>query len=111
MNFNHRFAGMLIALVLLSVSAHAASVGDTLVVTEEAGVIQSLDLGQSTLVIDGLRYRLAPDVQVSIAGSYGAPSMLSQSMRVRFRYWRETASDRVIVALEQLPGSVRMDEY
>ena len=69
------------------------------------GVIQDLDFGQSLMIIDGNRYRVAGDVNVEIGGSYGAFTMLQTGMRIRFEYLVISPSSREIIDIrEDAPG-------
>jgi hypothetical protein len=76
---------------------------------EMSGVIQSLDFGANTMIFEGIRYRMAPDVQVEIRGSYGAFTMLEEGMKAIVTYRLISASEREVVKIEQLPDNVRLE--
>jgi hypothetical protein len=67
------------------------------------GVIQSLDFGQSMMVVDGNRYRVAADVNVEIGGTYGAFTMLQTGMRIRLEYLVVSPSSREIIDIREMP--------
>lgn len=73
------------------------------------GVIQSLDFGANTMIFQGIRFRMAPDVQVQIRGSYGAFTMLKEGMKATVTYRVISASEREAVRIEQLPDNLRID--
>lgn len=99
----------LLALWLLPFAAGAEAL-EGYPLTEDAGVIQKLDLDAQTLVIDGMRYRMALEAQVEIAGSYGAFTMLEPGMRVYFEYRRVSSSERIITMLRELPAEVELEQ-
>lgn len=99
----------LLALWLLPFAA-GAQTPDGSPLAEDAGVIQKLDLDAQTLVIDGLRYRMALEAEVEIGGSFGAFTMLEPGMRVYFEYRRVSSSERIITLLRELPAEVELEQ-
>lgn len=76
----------------------------------ESGVIESLDFAGGTMVVDGVRYALTSDVEVSIGGSYGAFTMLRTGMQIRYDYLVVSANERRMVLIEEVPGNVRVEQ-
>lgn len=99
----------LLALWLLPFTAGAQN-ADGFPLADDAGLIQKLDLDAQTLVIDGMRYRMALEAQVEIGGSYGAFTMLEPGMRVYFEYRRVSSSERIITLLRELPAEVELEQ-
>ena len=85
-----RYLALGIILTLLNVAHAAPAPGDpgdgVEAETMAEGLVQSLDMANSALVIQGMRYVVSPDVHVEIAGSYGAYTMLQPGMRVAYAY-------------------------
>lgn len=79
-------------------------------VASGAGRIESLDFAANTVIVGGTRYRVAVDVRVEIGGSYGAYTMLTPGMRIRFDYLVVSPRERVMVVIQELPGDVKLDE-
>lgn len=73
------------------------------------GVVQTLDFGQSMMIIDGNRYRVAGDVNVEIGGTYGAFTMLQTGMRIRFEYLVVSPSSREIIDIQEMPPGLDME--
>lgn len=67
------------------------------------GVIEKVELDRGTILIGGLRYRMAIDANVEINGTYGAYSMLQPGMKVVFTYLWISANEREIFRLETVP--------
>lgn len=78
--------------------------------SDSAGLVQEVSVADNSLVIDGVRYRMAPDGKVEIRGSYGALSMLQAGMRVYFEFLRVSPQERRIVLLQELPDNVELEE-
>jgi len=66
------------------------------------GVIQGLDFGSNSAVVDGTDYRVSPNVQVEIGGSYGAFTMLHEGMSVVFTYLHYSNGVREIIQLQEV---------
>jgi len=102
--------GVLALWLLLPMTVGAAEEDRQQAPSQNAGVIQELDFGSQTLVIDGIRYGVAVDVKVEIAGSYGAFTMLEEGMRVYYEFQRNAPSSRIISLIRELPGDVGLDQ-
>ena len=99
-----------LALWLLLPMAAAAQDAWQYPLAEDTGVIQKLEFGASTLVIDSMRYDVAVDVKVEIGGSFGAFTMLATGMRVYYEFRRISPAERVVTLIRELPRDVEMDE-
>jgi len=75
------------------------------------GTIHEIDNGDSMLLISGVTYYIAFDAKVEIGGSYGAPTMLTQGMNVRFTFHRYDDGRREITEIEELPDDVKPQMY
>ena len=73
------------------------------------GVIQELDFGANTMIFQGVRIHMAPDVQVEIRGSHGAFTMLKVGMKASVTYRVISPSLREAVKVEQLPDNTRIE--
>lgn len=69
---------------------------------EGAGVIESLNFAKGEAIVDGYRYYLRPTTEVQIGGSYGAPTMLENGMRIAFVYERYDDNSRVMSQVREL---------
>ncbi|MEM7097109.1 MAG: hypothetical protein AAF541_02545 [Pseudomonadota bacterium] len=58
----------------------------SLIQSENQGVIEALNFANNTATIGGYLLAVSPQVKVEIGGSYGAFTMLSQGMKVRYKY-------------------------
>ncbi len=107
-----RFVKLLMVLVVSGClwSQATAQTGAEYPIGSHAGVIESLDFGDSTMVVSGLLYEVPVDVQVEIGGSYGAFTMLTPGMRIRFDYLSVSPSERRMVKIQELPAEVQLDE-
>lgn len=79
-------------------------------INEGQGTISHVDIGKSEVIIDGLLYTPGYDINVQIAGSYGAFTMLQSGMKVKFAYRVKSGSDRELVTVEELPRGMPVDE-
>lgn len=70
---------------------------------EGIGYIEKIELETSTLIVNGLRFRVATDAEVTIDGSYGAFTMLSEGMLIRYDFRQISATEREIFELETRP--------
>lgn len=77
---------------------------------EGSGVVESVDYGRETMVVSGYRYGVAADVEVEIAGSYGAFTMLQPGMRIYFEYLLVSPSERWMVTIREVPDGVSVEE-
>jgi hypothetical protein len=101
------------ALVLVGAIAIAplASADDFRIESRE-GVIDTADFQANEIVISGVRYIVAVDANVEVGGSYGAYTLLTPGMNVRFLLRRYIESgEREIIDLEELPAGVMPEEY
>ncbi len=88
----------LAALALCISAAHAAYPESTGV-----GVIETVELEKSSIIVNGLRFRVALDADVTINGTFGALQMLTAGMLVRYRYLVISPTERQIIELETRP--------
>ena len=96
----------LLLVVLFSNPVNAAEAA----VVEGEGTIHAVELESNTLVINGVRFRVAFDALVEIRGSYGAFSMLQQGMKVIFEYRHHSPTNLEIFDIEQLPDNAHIEE-
>lgn len=68
----------------------------------DGGVIGSVDFDGPTVTINGIRYDFTPDARVEIGGSFGAPTLLTPGLRVRFAWRPGGLHAGSIVELEEL---------
>ena len=78
--------------------------------SERSGVIEEVELASSSLIVSGTRYRVALDAKVEINGTYGAFSLLSRGMKVRFVCRLISDQEREIVQLETLPSGFVLEQ-
>ena len=64
---------------------------------------------RDSVVVSGRRFIVAPDVQVSIRGSYGAFSMLQKGMKVSVIF-RQTVDGRFALEIHQLPDNQQIPQ-
>jgi hypothetical protein len=104
MNIGKNFlAGILL---LLSGVAFAASLAPELAPEDEMeGTIQALDFSAGTMIFQGLRFQMAPELTVQIRGSYGAFTMLEPGMKAIVTFRVVSASERHAIRIEQLPDN------
>ncbi len=91
-------------------TAYGAIQGGPYPERQKAGTIEIVELHKSSLIVDGIRYRVALDAQVEISGSYGAFSMLQVGMKVNFTYRDISNTRREIVRIQQIPSRFRIEE-
>jgi hypothetical protein len=65
----------------------------------KAGVIESLEMDTSSIIIGGLRYQVPLDARIEIHGTYGAFTMLEPGMNAVFTYRIIDDHHREITAL------------
>lgn len=75
-----------------------------------SGIVRSVDYSRQTMVVSGYRYGVAADVEVEIAGSYGAFTMLQPGMRIYFEYLLVSPSERWMVTIREVPDGVSVEE-
>ena len=100
----HLYRAALIALLLAASPVHAVFAE-----AQGVGVIEDIDLDSGTLIVNGLRFRMAIDAKVTIAGNYGAFTLLEKGMLVRYAYLVISRTEREIVALETRPSNEPYD--
>jgi len=70
------------------------------------GEVVELDLAAGTVIIEGYRYRYAPDIPVQVGGSPTDMSMLAPGMQIQFRFLRVPNDLREVVEIRQIPPGV-----
>jgi hypothetical protein len=90
-------------------SGAAPAAADGIETTE--GQIHEIDNATSMLLISGVTYYIAVDAKVEIAGTFGAPTMLTPGMNVRFTFHRHDDGRREIIEIAQLPDDVKPQMY
>ena len=89
---------------LLGGAAYAAeSVAELAPQMETEGSIEKLDFGANTMIFEGVRYQMAPDLVVEIRGGPGAFTMLREGMKAVVIYRVISATERHAVNIRQLP--------
>ena len=102
------FTGFL--LLLGGATFAAESVVELAPEMETEGVIEDLDFGANTMIFEGVRYHMAPDLTVEIRGGPGAFTMLQVGMKAVITYRVVSASERHAVLIQQLPDNTALDE-
>lgn len=104
-------AAMRLVLVMLlgtlAVSASASDLNAPL--RTKVGVVQEIDLGGSTMIVEGMRYSVAFDAHVEINGTYGAFSMLEVGMQIEYTYEVHSETERRIVEILHIPASFSIE--
>lgn len=98
--------------MLLAVSGFAAAASSPSALAPEKemqGTIEQLDFGANTMIFEGIRFRMAPELTVEIRGSHGAFTLLREGMKAVVVYRVLSASDREAVRIEQLPDNTRLE--
>ncbi len=102
---------VLALLLLLSSPGWAASAPSYMAPeTTMEGTIHELDFGANTMIFEGLRFRMAPDVQVEIRGTYGAFTMLQPGMKAVVTFRMISDTEREVTRIEQLPDNAALEE-
>lgn len=70
------------------------------------GIVVETDFAAGTMVIEGYRYRFAPDIPVQIGGSASSVTMLTPGMKVQFRFLRVPDDLRELVEIREIPPGV-----
>lgn len=98
-------------LLLLSGAVFAASIALELAPEDEmAGTIQSLDFGANTMIFEGIRFRMAPELTVQIRGSHGAFTMLQPGMKAVVTFRIVSATERHAISIVQLPDNAVLEQ-
>ena len=90
--------------------AGACAVAQEIMLIEHEGVIHAIDYDANEITVDGARYRFALDARVRIGGSFGAVTMLTTDMKVRFISKHEGSGYPEILELEELPVGYVLEE-
>ncbi len=90
--------------------AAASGVVEMAPVKDMEGTIQKLDFGANTMIFQGIRYYMAPELTVEIRGGPGAFTMLRTGMKALVTYRVISASERQAVSIVQLPDNTAIDE-
>ena len=93
-----RLAVLPIALALLTTIARADYPEK-----QGEGYIEKIDFAGSTLIVNGLRFRVDPYAKVTINGTFGAFTLLSEGMLIRYDYYSISTTDREIFEVETRP--------
>lgn len=105
-----RIATILFAGVLLFGGTGHAAQSLSAPEMSNTGTIQKLNFGTNSMIIDGYRYYVAPDVHVEIRGTFGAFTMLQTGMKVYMVYRLISGTEREIVEIKQLPDNTVLEE-
>ena len=76
---------------------------------EGIGYIESIDFEASTLIVNGLRFRVATYAKVTIDGTFGAFTFLREGMLIRYDYQQISPTEREIFELETRPKGERFE--
>ena len=76
----------------------------------KTGTIQELNFGTNSMIMDGIRYYTAPDVNVEIRGTFGAFTMLQTGMKVLIVYLVHSGTERELIEIKQLPDNTVLEE-
>ena len=90
--------------------AAASGVVELAPIKDMEGTIQKLDFGANTMIFQGIRYSMAPELTVEIRGGPGAFTMLRTGMKAVVTYRVISASERQAVSIVQLPDNTAIDE-
>ena len=76
---------------------------------EGIGYIESIDFDASTLIVNGLRFRVATYAKVTIDGTFGAFTLLREGMLIRYDFQQISPTEREIFELETRPKGERYE--
>lgn len=99
------FASLLILIGSLALAASP----DLAPEKDMEGTIQSLDYGANTMIFEGVRFLMAPELTVEIRGSYGAFTMLQEGMKAVVTYKVISGSERHAISIVQLPDNFGLE--
>ena len=71
--------------------------------SEDQGVIDELSFAGLSMQISGYQYPVSPTVAVEIGGTYGAFTMLTEGMRIRFTYLEFDDGNKLITEIVEDP--------
>jgi hypothetical protein len=104
-NRARRSVGIMLGLCLLALTqlatAQESVFGARANPAHDVGRIEQVNFDSGTLIIDGLRYWAAHNIQVEIGDSYGALTMLRPGMVVRMHYRTKPGGQRELYRLEE----------
>ena len=72
------------------------------------GIVVETDVAAGTMMIEGYRYRFAPDLPVQIGGTASRVDAVAPGMVVQFRYLRVPDDLRELVEIRQVPPGVQI---
>lgn len=97
-------------LLLAGVAQAAETVVELAPEMEMAGAIEELNFGANTMIFEGVRYHMAPELVVEIRGGPGAFTMLQKGMKAIVTYRVISASERHAVSIVQLPDNIAIED-
>lgn len=74
----------------------------------DSGIVETLEPAQGTIIIEGYRYVLAPDVAVQMNGVAGTAADLAVGMQVQFRFLRVPGQLPQLLELRVIPPERRI---
>lgn len=89
-------------------SAPATAAGGSAREEIDSGVVEALELERGSIVIEGYRYVLTPDVSVSINGTTAAAADLAVGMQVQFRFLRADGLIPRLLEVRVVPSEQRI---
>ena len=107
-----KFRRSALGIVLLAVSGVTAAASTLSIIAPEKvmeGNIEQLDFGANTMIFEGVRFKMAPELTVEIRGSHGAFTLLQEGMKAVVTYRVLSASEREAIRIEQLPDNQRLE--
>lgn len=99
----------MLLILLSSVSLAASSISALAPEKDMDGTIQALDFGAGTMIFEGTRFHMAPELEVEIRGSYGAFTLLETGMKATVTYRVISESERHAIRIVQLPDNFRLE--
>ena len=76
---------------------------------EGIGYIESIDFEASTLIVNGLRFRVPSYAKVAIDGTFGAFTLLREGMLIHYDFQQISPTEREIFELETRPKGERYE--
>jgi hypothetical protein len=70
---------------------------------EGTGYIERIDFDASSLIVNGLRFKVPSYAKVTIDGSFGAFTMLREGMLIHYDFLAISATEREITVIETRP--------
>ena len=109
-----RFGRMTLHCVALAGALCVAPVAsaDDFRIESRQGSVEEIDASINRIVVGGVRYDVAIDANIEIAGSYGALSMVSPGMNVEVLVQRYLDNGEAhVIDLKELPPGVVPEQY